>query len=65
MFQHFDYNRKQVFPNIIFNFADLIGFPEGVSDAEKEEIQRKLTLLAASFEYVTMGHFLHDQIEGK
>jgi len=52
------------YPRTIFAFRDFIYQCEDIPMKEKERVNKKLIQLAACFEYITMGHFLHNQIAG-
>jgi len=63
LYQYVDYDNKLVYPKIIFAFRDFVYKTHQLPNINKQEINEKLIKLAACFESLSLGFYLHDQLE--
>jgi len=65
LYQYIDYDNKLVYPRIIFAFRDFIYQTHKLNKIDKEEINQQLVKLATCFECLTLGFYLHNNLESK
>jgi len=63
LYQYFDYDNKLVYPKIIFAFRDFVYKTHQLKNIDKAEVNQKLVKLAACFESLSIGFYLHNQLE--